>query len=91
MTNQIELSAEELIHVISSVNQSFLQLIEESMKEDLKDRQEEKEIILKLLSSHIMAQHAHLTEAVTQQEQQFVDSIMGGIKARREAQAALKN
>ena len=91
MKKKIELNAEELVHVVTAINESFIDLINALSSKDSDLPSEDKDAVIQLLTAHNSTQYAHLTEALKQNENDFINSIMDGIEERRKQQETLNN
>lgn len=90
MKKKIELTTEELVHVITAINDSFLDLIK-AMSTDSPIEQQDKDAVIELIQAHNHTQYYHLSEALKMDEEGLYKSIMEGIQERRQQQATLNN
>ena len=90
MKKKIELTTEELVHVVTAINDSFLDLVK-VMSNNTDMEQQDKDVVIELLTAHNHTQHYHLSEALKMDEEGLYKSIMQGIEERRKQQETLNN
>lgn len=88
MNNKVTLTAEELVFICNTINETYIDILRHKAQEENKIGAD---LVLKIASMHIESQNKFIEEALEHDEETFLTTLLQGLEGRRELIASKLN